>query len=368
MKKVCHITSVHGRYDMRIFQKECVSLAKAGYDVALLVNDELPEEKKDGVSIFPMACGHRRMERIRKASSVMYKKAMQMDAAVYHIHDPELLPLAKRLSKHGKKVVFDSHENYFQQIKTKKWIPKLFRHSVAFLYRIYESSVLSKIEAVVVPCRFNGKNIFDGIAKRTVFLDNLPISNAFTAADYEGKPHPLAACCPGSLTVSRGILETVKCSIETGTRIIIAGVLDESTKEVLTPYLGNQLLDFRGKVGKNEIQKIYDEAGIGLSLIHNTGQYFMLDNLPTKVYEFMLVGIPVIITRNAASEAFFSQYHAGILVDDGDEQQICEAIHFLKSHPEEAKRMGEEGRRIVIEEYCWETEEKKLLELYREII
>ena len=33
MKKVCHMTSGHRSDDVRVFYKECVSLAKAGYDV-----------------------------------------------------------------------------------------------------------------------------------------------------------------------------------------------------------------------------------------------------------------------------------------------------------------------------------------------
>ena len=35
--KICHFTSAHKTNDIRIFQKECVSLAKAGYKVYLVV-------------------------------------------------------------------------------------------------------------------------------------------------------------------------------------------------------------------------------------------------------------------------------------------------------------------------------------------
>ena len=31
--KACHMTSAHNQEDIRIFYKECVSLASAGYDV-----------------------------------------------------------------------------------------------------------------------------------------------------------------------------------------------------------------------------------------------------------------------------------------------------------------------------------------------
>ena len=42
--RVCHVTSAHLRYDLRIFRKECVSLEKAGYEVYLVVNDDIGDE------------------------------------------------------------------------------------------------------------------------------------------------------------------------------------------------------------------------------------------------------------------------------------------------------------------------------------
>jgi len=45
MKNICHITTVHSRFDTRIFLKECISLTKL-YKVFLIVADGLGRLEK----------------------------------------------------------------------------------------------------------------------------------------------------------------------------------------------------------------------------------------------------------------------------------------------------------------------------------
>lgn len=51
MKKasICHMSSVHPRNDVRVFQKQCRSLDRAGYDVTLVVADSLENEVVEGI-------------------------------------------------------------------------------------------------------------------------------------------------------------------------------------------------------------------------------------------------------------------------------------------------------------------------------
>jgi glycosyltransferase involved in cell wall biosynthesis len=56
-----------------------------------------------------------------------------------------------------------------------------------------------------------------------------------------------------------------------------------------------------------------------------------------------------------------------VLVDPTDPDAIAEAIVYLMEHPEEARRMGENGRRAVLERYNWEEIEGRLLEVYQAI-
>ena len=63
-----------------------------------------------------------------------------------------------------------------------------------------------------------------------------------------------------------------------------------------------------------------------------------------------------------------SQYQFGICVDPTNVEQISQAIRYLLDHPEQARQMGENGRKAVEQVFNWNTEEKKLFALYEDIV
>ena len=77
MTKVCHMTNVHGVEDVRIFQKECVSLAKAGYEVYLVERGESYE--KNGVHIVGVGdIPADRLRRMTEGAKKVYEAAKQL--------------------------------------------------------------------------------------------------------------------------------------------------------------------------------------------------------------------------------------------------------------------------------------------------
>src|SRR5699024_5743785 len=137
--------------DIRIFQKECTFLAKEkDFDVYLVAQGESRQE--NGVKVIGIGETQKgRLNRMLNVSKQIYKQAAVLKADIYHFHDPELLRYARKLKNQGSIVIFDSHENYSKQIAEKQYLPVIVRKLAALVYKIYETHVVKRIDAVVTP-------------------------------------------------------------------------------------------------------------------------------------------------------------------------------------------------------------------------
>lgn len=367
MIKVCHITSVHRSDDTRVFHKECVSLAQAGYDVTLIAPGESRED--NGVHVIGM--GEKPKSTLKRLFSGMPRKvcsrAVAEKADVYHLHDPELLPYALKLRRRGSAVIFDSHEFYERIMLEKSFLPKFARMPIARLYHVYETAVIRRIDAVVTPCTLKGKNVFENRAKRTVFVDNLPRLDHFAPAKVPVQAEDNTVGYVGGVTYQRGAETMIRAAFLAGAKLRLAGAAWSAYQPVLEALDEYTCTESLGPIPYCTVPDFCRTLHVGLSLLLKVGQYALLDNLPTKVYEYLGCGVPVILSDTDAAKKFTAKYDCGMCVDPEKPEEAAKAIRYLLDHPEEARRMGENGRRAVWEEYNWATEEKKLLALYAEL-
>ena len=98
--KVCHVTCGHLPTDGRIFQRECRTLAKH-YEVFLIAPNTADFEK-DGVTVVGVPLKGGKIGKLFHLKP-FFNKAKEIDADVYQFHEPELLPIGRKLKKIGKK-------------------------------------------------------------------------------------------------------------------------------------------------------------------------------------------------------------------------------------------------------------------------
>ncbi len=364
--KVCHITSAHSRYDVRIFSKQCKSLVKGGYDVTLIVNDDKDDEVINGVKIVSTRYKPKtRMDRFIKSKKKLYDKAVEVDADIYQLHDPDLLPIGTKLKNMGKKIIFDSHEDIPKQIKGKDWIPAIMRNTVSNAYGVYEKLSVKRYDAVitVTPHIMDRLRI---INSNIVMITNYPI---IKEKENITRKSNNSICFVGGIGEQWShdkILEAIE-DIE-HIKYILAGKGSEDYINLLKSYNSWCKVDYLGVIPHEEVRQIYDNSFVGMTILrHDTqvGEEGTLGN--TKLFEYMEAGLPVICSNNKLWKEIINKYNCGIAINPNRVEEIKEAILVLKNNPDKAKIMGENGRKAIEEEYNWSTQEKKLLLLYENL-
>lgn len=368
-RKIAHLTSVHPVYDVRIFHKECRSLARAGYDVTLIACHDR-DETREGIRICSIPKRPGRISRMTRGAWALYQEAVRLNADLYHFHDPELLPVGVLLRLRGKLVVYDVHEDVFADVAQKRYIPKGLRRVSASAVSLLEFMTSGLFSAVVpatptISQRFGPRHL-------QVVVRNFPAMQELQVA--AGKPwsrrSPVIAYV-GVLSRNRCIVEAVEAismlpeSLQATLRV--AGRFSPpAIEQDLAAMDGWKRTEVLGVLDHSAISSLLSDVRVGLVVLQPTKGF--LDSLPTKMFEYMSAGIPVIASDFPKFAEVIHDARCGLLVNPNDPRAIAQAMEFLLTHPEEAHAMGQRGREAVLTKYNWATEERKLIHLYQVLL
>ena len=361
------LSSVHSPFDVRIYHKECRTLAEAGYEVTFI----FPSEQSASSNGIRMVHVHREKNRfLRMTQGVwhVYRKAVEIDAEVYHFHDPELIPVGLLLRLRGKHVIYDVHEDVPRDIISKYWVWRPLRRALAVAVEF--------VEAV-------GARSFNGIcaatptiarrfpSQRTEVVRNYPrldIQTSLGAIPYEQR----AATCVyvGLIGADRGAREMVDSVAlvpeDRKVRLVLAGPYDPPELEVeFRVRPGWSRVDSVGWLSRLEVTELLGKARIGLVVLHPTA--FFVESLPVKMFEYMAAGIPLIASDFPLWKQIVGRHRCGILVNPLFPTEIARAISWLLENPDEAQAMGRRGAEAVRALYNWEQESEKLLNFYSRV-
>lgn len=371
MTKICHVTSVHNTNDVRIFKKECTSLAKKDNYEVFIVGEGSENRNENNVQF--VACGERpksRKERMLRFSKKVVDEALNLNADVYHLHDPELLRYAFKFKKNNKKVIYDSHENDLESIDDKSYMPKIMRNIFKIYYSSLQKRILPKLDGIVVV----SPQMIDNYRKyneNIVLVENFPIFK-------EDKPREVLKSIDGRFIFAGGVsdLWSHKEIISAINDIdnceyYIYGDGEESYIEELENIAEKSKVHICGKVSFDKVQEEIEKAQFVFSVLKPSKGTFGWEGTlgNTKLFEAMGKGKPVIASKLSLWKDIVENNHCGICVDPYNVDEIKKTIKkMLSLDAETIAIMGENGKKAIVEEYNWNICEKKLFQLYDYVI
>lgn len=365
--RVVHLTSAHPRDDIRVFLKECRSLAGRGHEVMLVVADGRGDELRDGVTIVDVGGSTGRLGRMLKVTSRVYRKARELEADIYHLHDPELLPIGLKLKRWGKKVVFDAHEDVPKQILGKHYLHPWVRRILSSAFARFERYACARFDGVVTATPYI-RDKFLPINPRSVDVNNFPmIGELESVVPWSDKADEV--CYVGSIAQIRGIKELVRAMESTRTPALlnlVGGFAEAKIEAEVRSYAGWGKVNAIGVQGRLGVRDVLGRSVAGVVTLHPVSNY--LDSLPIKMFEYMSAGIPVIASDFELWKSIVEESRCGLCVDPLDPAAIASAVDFFVSNRIEAEAMGRNGRMAVLSRYNWAHEEGKLIEFYDQLL
>lgn len=372
--RVVHLTTTHFADDARIFTKECVSLAQAGHDVTLVIPDNRYRTadgqpvRREGVNIVAVERPVGLLPRLLKTGLSVLRAAIRQTGDVYHFHDPELIPGGVLLRLMGKTVIYDVHEDLPRDLMTRAWIPLRLRPVLAGVARALEWVAGKTMSGVVAATPIIARRF---PKHKTVLVQNFAMATEF--ANPEAPPYAErgGVAFVGTITESRCAVEVVEAigkveRFPEATLLMAGSMGSTELQQRMEALPGWRRVDYRGRQDRAGVQRLLGESRVGLVLYYPTRNY--REAQPVKLYEYMAAGIPLIVADFPYMRSVVEESRCGLCVPPCDTAAVAAAIEWLFEHPEEAEAMGRRGREAIHARYCWENEQRTLVQLYERIL
>lgn len=370
MKKVCILSTAHSAFDTRVFKKEAVSLAEAGYDVDYYVpHDE--DETVEGVRIVSLSEPRNRLHRML-LSIVMLLTVYNKEYDVYHFHDPELLPVGVVLEKiTDASVIYDVHENFKLTILSRSWIWRPLRPVVSTAFDVIEPLLVRQLSGVVVAA--------DDLTTRYEYHDNVVTVGNFPSTDWIEIPATATGCdlrllFSGCMTRQKPMIPFIKAvgKVDDGLDVqldIYGYFTDDRTEEVVRALAwGNSDVRFHGWVSQEEVIEASAASDFGIiSLTEDHLNGITAAFRSRKLFEYMATGTGVLVPDFGNWPTVVEETGAGLAIDVNDPAVIAEHLEQMARDPEKVETFKENARNSVADRFNWEEQNQTLLTLYNTI-
>ena len=171
----------------------------------------------------------------------------------------------------------------------------------------------------------------------------------------------------GGLSSSRFILPLVKVvSQEESMKLKIGGIGPLYHKiEDMAKKAPLENINFLEWIPFNRVIPLTMEADVIFCMFDPTNRNNRIGP-PNKLYEAMVAGRPIIVTKDTYSGDLIEKLNCGLAVDYTVES-LRKALIKLQHNPDLCEELGRNGLKAAISEYNWDKQEEKLLRVYKEL-
>ena len=282
---------------------------------------------------------------------------------IVHIFVPELLPLAFVFRWLGAVVIYEVQENLYQKFPTKTYnrgwlLEQLFaffdrRARRCFYFIFTEEGYLKEYQNLM-----HAHEIVHNFADLKWTKTPLPQPTGF---DF---------FYAGVISTNRA-LDTMLAAIALvstqypAVRLHLFGQVSWPLNNLPHYFETKENLVFYGYQTQETAFRQAQNCRAGLALLKPVGDY--LDSYPSKLFDYMALGLPVVVSDFPLYAAMPNFEKYGFRCSPHDAQQLSEILIWLIEHPEEAQEMGKKGREAVENQYNWPAEAQKMLDLYEKL-
>lgn len=362
------LTSAHPADDKRVFQRHARFMAEKGLRVVLVAPGPEGERVESGVTIVGLGSRRGYRDRLLGLPGIS-RQALRVGGDIFHLHDPELLPVGVWLRRTtGRPVVYDAHENYRLAALSSRGFPPAVAPVVSTLVDRTEKFLARRMSAVVSPHPARLRELVGESGVPALQVPNSPRRSYGGSLGIAEKAEPAEVVYMGLLSEERGaglILDAAQRLPDLHFRLHV----DFGDPARLVEYqhrverLGLVNVRAEGYVPYEEVAGILARATVGLLPWLVTPQHLHAAQ-PTKLFEYMAMGLPIVAADLPITREIVQGSGAGILHTPGDPEALAETIRSLVNAPEERSIMSCSGRKAFQERYNFDAVGQHLLELY----
>lgn len=360
-----HVSTVHPPFDTRIYERQCRSLAAAGYRVRFLVPHDGSPAPHPEVEIVPLERYGSKLLRVVLGGPKTLLACLREKADITCVHDPELIPLALCLKLLGRRAVYDAHEDYVAYFRGHPRLPLPLRIGLASAMRPLEALAARLLDFVVVATPAIGRRFPE--AKRRL-VQNYP-----DVPPLE-EPHQLTPerriAYLGELNEERGareLLDALALLQDRGeTTLAFAGrIRPESLREELEQHPAWHRVEDHGWVSAEQTREVLASCRVGVVPFKPLPNH--VESQPRKLFEYMAAGLPVVASDFPLWRTFLDETGAGTTCSV-EPEILAKTLSAMLEDPSRSVQAGLRGYAAARERFSWQSQARTLIGAYREVL